>query len=918
MELVGTRWYKCDFHIHSRLSKCFKDQKVTNEQWIKMVKCKGLDCVAITDHNDYRAIDDIKQLGNENHVIVFPGVEITCDSVKIHMLILFDPKKTGSDVCNFLTSCGIEGENLGGSAGTEKSVIDVCTEAKRRGAIVIAAHIDEFASISSMSPDKVNNILNHKFIDAVQVVNKNIWSNWKDNRDNETIYKMINEKYSKTIPTDQVDMWRKTYFKACEKEIPQVTFSDNPDSENDSKHGLWGIGKQFSWLKMNQNPDLESLRQAFLSNDLRLKLCDSVNPTKYPDIWIKSISINKSTINPYKEIKVDFNPQLNCIIGGRGSGKSSIVRTLAGAFSFSKECILKDILEEEEKFFKKSKNGTGIFEHETTVDIELIKDNDLYKISIKDVTDINQKNEEVYIFNDETKEWDKIDDINFINLIKTQIYTQKQIYNVAKEPDALMKIIDNDINEFKDLSMMKESIMNQYVSKCADIRSKKTKVDKESNLKTELNDIVNRIEKYKTSGISAILELKQKLSLQENEVKKYKQDGINISQLIENCMTNIKPITIDQELLIDSDDLDSIVKRYSSALQIEFDNIKKIKEKIDDINRKFKEDVDTSNWKNRQKDNERNYLEACKTLESEGIQVDKLDTLLDDQRKKREEIDSIQVIKKEIVTLEEEKNTIKDKYVEICNSIYNARKSFIEKILEGQETVKIDIVKCGNKESFDEMIKTYTQKDNITIEADIEKFHNIIDKENGIEEFRNTINGIRNGEKNSNYSAVLDRAIKGMDEAVYDKMSIFLPEDDLIVSYKPEGQTRYIPLKTASAGQKTTAILTFILAYGNVPLILDQPEDDLDNRLVYDLVVNRLKDTKSNRQLIIVTHNANIPVNGDAEFITSMNSESKYVEVNCSGTIDEVSIRKEICDVMEGSKPAFEMRAKKYHLKIVE
>lgn len=83
------------------------------------------------------------------------------------------------------------------------------------------------------------------------------------------------------------------------------------------------------------------------------------------------------------------------------------------------------------------------------------------------------------------------------------------------------------------------------------------------------------------------------------------------------------------------------------------------------------------------------------------------------------------------------------------------------------------------------------------------------------------------------------------------------------------------------------------------------------------MVVKRLKKAKHNRQVIVVTHNANIPVNGDAEYITSMDSESVYVKKKYEGTLDSQDIRKEICDVMEGTEYAFEMRAKKYHLKIV-
>jgi len=161
-------------------------------------------------------------------------------------------------------------------------------------------------------------------------------------------------------------------------------------------------------------------------------------------------------------------------------------------------------------------------------------------------------------------------------------------------------------------------------------------------------------------------------------------------------------------------------------------------------------------------------------------------------------------------------------------------------------------------------------------------------------------------------------AICDMPPESFARIISFLLEDDLKVSYRPENAKKYIPLSNASAGQKTTAILTFLLAHGKLPLLLDQPEDDLDNKLVYDLIVTRLKKTKSNRQIIVVTHNANIPVNADAEYIVSMDSETDEIDTKYVGTMDDENIRKEICDVMEGTQYAFEMRAKKYHFRIVE
>ena len=84
------------------------------------------------------------------------------------------------------------------------------------------------------------------------------------------------------------------------------------------------------------------------------------------------------------------------------------------------------------------------------------------------------------------------------------------------------------------------------------------------------------------------------------------------------------------------------------------------------------------------------------------------------------------------------------------------------------------------------------------------------------------------------------------------------------------------------------------------------------------MIIKRLKIAKRNRQIIVITHNANIPVNGDAEYITSMDSDSVYVKKKYAGTLYQEEIRSEICDVMEGSEFAFSMRAHKYHLRFAK
>lgn len=113
-----------------------------------------------------------------------------------------------------------------------------------------------------------------------------------------------------------------------------------------------------------------------------------------------------------------------------------------------------------------------------------------------------------------------------------------------------------------------------------------------------------------------------------------------------------------------------------------------------------------------------------------------------------------------------------------------------------------------------------------------------------------------------------------------------------------------------SRGQKCTALLPLLLARTNNPLIIDQPEDNLDNHFIYETVVTAIRRMKAQRQLIFITHNANIPVLADADLVIVMNSDGKIGYVEKSGSVDDC--REQIVDLLEGGKEAFELRRKRY------
>ncbi len=271
--------------------------------------------------------------------------------------------------------------------------------------------------------------------------------------------------------------------------------------------------------------------------------------------------------------------------------------------------------------------------------------------------------------------------------------------------------------------------------------------------------------------------------------------------------------------------------------------------------------------------------------------------------------------------------SVKKQLLSTVKEITDSRIEYSKSILSSDADVKIVVTSMLSSDSFSSYIKKVLDRNRQTINEDIELISSLMFSPGQdvkttierIEEFRNRITRIRESNDKQDKSLSLDfrKAIQELDDSAFYSLLSFYPDDKIELHYKPEGaRKQFEPLSAASAGQKAAAILTVILAQGDEPILLDQPEDDLDNRLVYELVVKQMKLRKDQKQIIVVTHNANIPVNGDAENIVSMNSQSRYVEVKCQGTMDSKDIRTEICDVMEGTEYAFGMRAKKYHLRI--
>ena len=146
-------------------------------------------------------------------------------------------------------------------------------------------------------------------------------------------------------------------------------------------------------------------------------------------------------------------------------------------------------------------------------------------------------------------------------------------------------------------------------------------------------------------------------------------------------------------------------------------------------------------------------------------------------------------------------------------------------------------------------------------------------------------------------------------ERLYE-LETFFPEDKIEIYLKANEEYKLID--KLSIGQKATALLLLLFAQEDRIVVLDQPEEDLDNRFIYEDVVKILREIKGKRQLFIATHNANIPVLGDSELVLVLETKNERCVINNKGSIDKEDIRADVKNIMEGGEEAFRIRAEKY------
>lgn len=878
----GARWWKFDFHTHTPASLDFlqgcdqqtKD-KVTPKLWLQKFMEREIDCVAITDHNSGAWIDKLKHALDEleqekldwyRPLYLFPGVEISA-SGGVHILAIFGTDKGTADIQALIGAVGYRGTPGGSDTETTKSIVEVMDIICQYGGIPIPAHVDGDKGLFKLKGNALTDVLKKDNLLAVEVVDS--------------------------------DSERPPQISSLKVQRSEVRGSDMHNLRSEK------FRRVFTWVKMNSEPSIEGLELALLDGDGSLNLDMSATPNRYPDLLIEELCVDKARYLGREEpLKCRFSPFLNTIIGGRGSGKSTLLEFMRLVLRRNEG--IDDILPELGKYFGTGDNG--LLTSDSKLSLVYHKHGVHYRLSWTAEGDTFSLEEH------KEGEWQSCEEGAIKSLFPVDIYSQKQIFALANDPNSkglLTKIDEAPAVAADNINRKIGDLASRYGQIDLKMRELHDKIASTKEISGELGDLKRQIEQIEKSGHKDILQKYRLRQQQLSEIKQLENKWQDVDRQLDEMISNIALPGFAEKSFAEQADMLSALKGENDAWLAICKELQVTKEKSSKLLHDWADKKNSASWMLSLQEDMHKYEELREQLASEGTDPNRYPLLLQKRDVLQQELNKIAGYKSELDNLIREKQAILDGIESVRKQLTTNRKKFLEDVLKGNESLQIKVIPFGEHwEGVEKDIRRILRCGD-RFDGDMSGLKNIYQKNSGqnFTELKNTIENIRSGQapaKDKRFAAHLG----GLPHESINSLLLWWPEDSLKITFGTEKQK----LEHGSPGQKAAALLSFILSYGDSPLLLDQPEDDLDNEVIYSSIVKQLRQKKTQKQLIIITHNANIVVNGDAEMVFPLKVLGGESRVKHADGIQSKEVRQAICDVLEGGKQAFSQRYKRIHL----
>ncbi|GAB1453624.1 hypothetical protein MASR2M47_36800 [Draconibacterium sp.] len=682
--------------------------------------------------------------------------------------------------------------------------------------------------------------------------------------------------FQKVRTYDKVDTW-KNWF---DNKLPAfVEGSDCKSLEEVGRPHQQKNEEKRTFIKIGDF-NFEALKYALTDFNYRVSL--NTKP-EIKNSYIKSIVFEGGLL---EGTKIDFSPELNTLIGIRGSGKSSLLEVLRYVLGILLPINAADPNYKNSLVTRSMGSGGKAI-----------------------VTIVNKQNEEYRI----EKLYGQKEDIYKDNLLQPGIsidatgfhspiyFGQKDLSNKGEdfEGDLIQRLIGTRLKAVQAKIEQKKREVGNTVS---EIKKLENLNDLKRDTVALIKDSKHQLNFFKEKGVEDKLKQQtlfdsdiSKLVQNESTVKSYLSE---LTSVISNhdyfFQQEITGSEINKELF---EEANTIVQE----LKVEFEKLKTIQKNSLLSQQKLKEVIAKINTKKEGLKEE--FAKIKREINTDTINPDNFLNL-------NRQIETAQLKLKEIEKSEKRRSDLQTNLIERVTELdnlwleeYNVLNKEVKRINEAESIISINVEFKGRRNKLTDKMKqifrgtgiretAYQEieanyKDFIQIYKDRSKLDNILN-ENHVVDFK-----------------------RRFSENLEDLLT-FKVENKIVIQYNGKSLDKH------SLGQRASALILFLLAQReNDVLIIDQPEDDLDNQTIYDEVIKEIKKIKGNMQFIFATHNANIPVLGDSEKVVSCSFDEKKITVH-SGTIDNHQTQRFIVDIMEGGDEAFNRRKNIYSIWNIE
>lgn len=910
----GSRWWKFDFHSHTSASEDYGQgtqqaqlKSRTPEEWLLDYMRAEIDCVAVTDHNSGAWVDLLRTAYTEmdsnrpvgfRRIHLFPGVEISVQG-SVHLLAILGVDSTTSDIDSLLGAVGFDGTKGSSDGVTRRSFSDVVSDIERAGGIAIPAHVDRSCGLFCLPGNTLKQALASEGVFAMEV------SDPASGRP--STYKEMRLEWAEVLGSD----------------------SHHPSGPPGARYP----GSHYTWVKMG-SPSLEGLRLALLDGALSILRSDETTayPNEHAPLALESVEIKGARYMGREEpLKLPFSPWLNTVIGGRGTGKSSLVEFLR--LALRREDELNELSSELKPEFEKyamvsgSSDDIGLLTADAEIRVVYRKDGLRFRIQWSPDGSLDAIEE------DFDGGW-RLAEGDIPKRFPIRAYSQKQIFHLAKAPLALLRVVDEGVDHGSWDARWKES-EGRFLSLRAKAREIEDGLAQESSLKGELDDVKRKLAIFEGAGHADVLKSFQKRRRQQRSVEDWEEGWAVAGDRLREMAEELTP-ELPDEATLDLEDTDDAALHESIAaardrLGAVCESLGNLATQADEILSGWRSARDASAWRQAVDAATEAYGALRERLEAEGAGDPAAYGELVQRRQSIEQnLIQLESRKQEARSLREQAESCLKGLLELRRERTKDRRSFLQGVLEDNQHVRIWAVPYGARETVEIEFRQLIQREAGGFEKDIGSpyggglLEDLYKNDSRLEDIEDALAAIKRRIRQI-YEGAYDPEsledqrfathVRKLQPETLDRLDLWFPEDSLDVRYSTTGDGRaFRPIREGSPGQKTAALLAFLLSYGKEPLILDQPEDDLDNSLIYDLIVTQLREVKRRRQVIVVTHNANIVVNGDAELVVALDVTDGETQKQCEGSLQEKQVRDAICKIMEGGRVAFEQRYRRIAL----